>query len=152
MKYKLAIILLIIIFINSCKLTGLFVKDEPAKKYTIKEEQLSEPQEQTNTNQASASENIKPKDCNQTIKELADGREDIQIQLLELETKKRKLAGEVNYYKDSVYGQEKYSQKLAELEQASDEYKEVNKRLEDQENAIKLLSKKCDIKVRLFRN
>lgn len=152
MKYKLAIILLIIIFINSCKFTGLFVKDEPAKKYTIKEEQLSEPQEQINTNQAPAPEKIKPKDCNQTIKELADEREDIQIKLLELETKKRKLAGEVNYYKDLVYGQEKYNQKLAELEQASDEYKEVKKRLEDQENAIKLLSKKCDIKVRLFRN
>lgn len=155
--YKVITLLIFILLISSCKfnLTGSLIKDPEVKKYTIKEENIMNNTNSTNRAQQSIiPKNIdaKKKDCNQTIKELKDQYIDLQIELGEIQSKKRKLAGEISYYQDSIYEQDKYHQKLAELEEAQEEYKEKKSELDDRVRAIKLLAEKCKIKVKLIKS
>ena len=153
MKYTVLILLIILLIISSCKinLTGSLINDPEVKKYTVKEEQFNQ-EEKTKELQENKIVNAEQKDCNQTIKELSDDYVDLQIELGEIESKKRKLAGEINYYKDAIYEEERYKEKLATFEDASKQSKEIRGKLDDQVSALKLMSEKCKIKVRLFRN
>ena len=149
--YKVITLLIVILLISSCKynITGSLIKDsDEAKKYTIKEDILNTTNQ---TKQSPPKIEVKEKDCNQTIKELQDEYLDLQIEIDEIEGKRRILAGEIGYYQDAIYGEEKYKQKLEEFKKVKEEAKKLNDQLNDRVRAIKLLSEKCKIKVKILK-
>lgn len=151
--YKIIFTILIVFMLNSCafNITGYYSQNSQAKKYTIKEEA---PVQEVILEENNDTEVQEPplKDCNQTIKELKDQYVKFEIEILSLETQRRKLAGEINYYQASIYEQDKYQQKVEELDEVTDRYNEVKSKLAKQKDAIKILADKCKIKVRLNRD